>query len=88
MSMAMVANHVQSLEEWLGVRLLNRTTRKVSLTEMGIFCFESSVQILSDLDEADRIAGALSTPPRGTLKIHSSIAIVRLQLPVRRFRSI
>ncbi len=35
MSVTMVSNHVQALEEQLGVRLLNRTTRKVSLTEIG-----------------------------------------------------
>jgi DNA-binding transcriptional LysR family regulator len=82
MSVTMVANHVQSLEERLGVRLLNRTTRKVSLTETGKYYFERSAQILSDLDEADRAAGALTTTPRGTLKIYSSTAIVRFLLPV------
>ncbi|HEY4250771.1 MAG TPA: LysR family transcriptional regulator, partial [Roseomonas sp.] len=35
MSVTMVSNHVQALEEHLGARLLNRTTRKVSLTEIG-----------------------------------------------------
>lgn len=82
MSVTMVANHVQSLEDRLGVRLLNRTTRKVSLTETGKYYFERSAQILADLDEADRAAGALTTTPRGTLKIYSGTAIVRFLLPV------
>jgi DNA-binding transcriptional LysR family regulator len=82
MSVTMVGNHVQSLEERLGVRLLNRTTRKVSLTETGKFYYERSTQILGDLDDADRAAGALSTTPRGTLKFHTSTAIVRFLLPV------
>lgn len=82
MSVTMVGNHVQSLEEKLGVRLLNRTTRKVSLTETGKFYYERSVQILGDLEEADRAAGALSTTPRGTLKVYTSTAIVRFLLPV------
>ena len=82
MSVTMVGNHVQSLEDRLGVRLLNRTTRKVSLTETGKYYYERSSQILSDLEEADRAAGALSTMPRGTLKIYTSSAIVRFLLPV------
>lgn len=82
MSVTMVGNHVQSLEDRLGVRLLNRTTRKVSLTETGKYYYERSAQILADLEEADQAAGALSTTPRGTLKIHSSTALVRFLLPV------
>ncbi|MGO6969124.1 LysR family transcriptional regulator [Rhizobium leguminosarum] len=82
MSVTMVGNHVQSLEDRLGVRLLNRTTRKVSLTETGKYYYERSSQILAELDEADRTAGALSTRPRGTLKVYTSSAIVRFLLPV------
>ncbi|MBB2754504.1 UNVERIFIED_ORG: DNA-binding transcriptional LysR family regulator [Rhizobium aethiopicum] len=82
MSVTMVGNHVQSLEDRLGVRLLNRTTRKVSLTETGKYYYERSSQILAELDEADRTAGALNTTPRGTLKVYTSSAIVRFLLPV------
>ncbi|MBY5387915.1 LysR family transcriptional regulator [Rhizobium leguminosarum] len=82
MSVTMVGNHVQSLEDRLGARLLNRTTRKVSLTETGKYYYERSSQILAELDEADRTAGALSTTPRGTLKVYTSSAIVRFLLPV------
>ncbi|EJZ20646.1 LysR family transcriptional regulator [Rhizobium sp. Pop5] len=82
MSVTMVGNHVQSLEDRLGVRLLNRTTRKVSLTETGKYYYERSSQILAELEEADRTAGALSTTPRGTLKIYASGALVRFLLPV------
>ncbi|MBB6484797.1 LysR family transcriptional regulator [Rhizobium lusitanum] len=82
MSVTMVGNHVQSLEDRLGVRLLNRTTRKVSLTETGKYYYERSSQILADLEEIDRTAGALNTTPRGTLKIYTSGAIVRFLLPV------
>ncbi|KQV83211.1 LysR family transcriptional regulator [Rhizobium sp. Root1220] len=82
MSVTMVATHVQSLEERLGVRLLNRTTRKVSLTETGKFYYDRSAHILADLDEADRAAGALTTTPRGVLKFNSTAAVVRFLLPV------
>jgi len=82
MSVTMVGNHVQSLEDRLGVRLLNRTTRKVSLTETGKYYYERSSQILAELEEADRTAGALSSTPRGTLKVYTSSAIVRFLVPV------
>lgn len=82
MSVTMVSNHIQSLEDRLGVRLLNRTTRKVSLTEIGKAYYERSRQILVDLDEADRIADSLHSAPRGTLKVHASVHIVRFLSPV------
>ena len=82
MSVTMVSNHVQALEDRLGARLLNRTTRKVSLTEIGQAYYERSKQILSDLEEADRIAGALQSTPRGTLKLFTSAHINRFLAPV------
>jgi DNA-binding transcriptional LysR family regulator len=82
MSVTMVATHVQALEERLGVRLLNRTTRKVSLTETGKFYYDRSSQVLADLEEADLTATALTTTPRGVLKIYSSSAVVQFLMPV------
>ncbi|WP_424629889.1 LysR substrate-binding domain-containing protein [Bradyrhizobium sp. SYSU BS000235] len=82
MSVTMVSNHIQSLEDRLGARLLNRTTRKVSLTEIGKAYYERSRQILMDLDEADRIANALHSTPRGTLRVHTNTHIVRFLSPV------
>lgn len=72
MSTTMVSNHIQALEERLGARLLNRTTRKVSVTEIGKTYYDRCIQILSDLEQADDIAGALQSVPRGTLRIHSA----------------
>lgn len=82
MSATMVSNHVQALEERLGVRLLNRTTRKVSLTEVGKAYYERSSQILADLDEADRIAGALQATPQGTLRLYTNSTMVTFLAPV------
>jgi DNA-binding transcriptional LysR family regulator len=82
MSVTMVSNHIQSLEDRLGARLLNRTTRKVSLTETGKAYYERSRQILMDLEEADRIADALQSTPRGTLRLHTNTTLVRFLLPV------
>ncbi|WP_428414815.1 LysR family transcriptional regulator [Pararhizobium sp.] len=82
MSVTMVATHVRSLEERLGVRLLNRTTRKVTLTETGKYYYERSAQILGDLEDADRAVGALASTPSGVLKVYSNVALVRFLLPV------
>src|SRR3569833_4338980 len=82
MSTTMVSNHVQALEDRLGVRLLNRTTRKVSLTEIGKAYYDRSTQILADLEQADDIAGALQSAPRGTLRIHTATHMVSFVAPV------
>jgi DNA-binding transcriptional LysR family regulator len=78
----MVSNHVQSLEDRLGARLLNRTTRKVGLTEIGKAYYERCVQILGELEDADRIAEALHSTPRGTLRLYCASHIVRFIAPV------
>jgi len=82
MSTTMVSNHVQSLEDRLGARLLNRTTRKVSLTEVGKGYYDRCVQILADLEQADDIAGALQSTPRGTLRVYTATHIVQFVSPV------
>ncbi len=76
MSTTMVSNHIQALEERLGARLLNRTTRKVSVTEIGKAYYDRCIQILSDIEQADDIAGALQSVPRGTLRIYSATHMV------------
>jgi DNA-binding transcriptional LysR family regulator len=81
-SPTMVSNHVQELEDRLGARLLNRTTRKVSLTEIGREYYERSAHILADLDEADRAAGALQATPRGRLRVHWHPSLARFIAPV------
>jgi len=74
-SPSMVTTHVQALEERLGVRLLNRSTRRVGLTEVGQAYFERCVQILAELDDADQVAQALHSTPRGTLRLNTSIVM-------------
>jgi DNA-binding transcriptional LysR family regulator len=80
MSPAMVSKHVSTLEERLGVRLLNRTTRRVSATEVGQDYYERSLRILSDLEDADRAAGNLQTAPRGLLRVTTSVSFGARQL--------
>ena len=82
LSKATVSDQVQALENALGVRLLNRTTRRVSLTEIGRNYFDRCVQILHDLEEADETAGAQQVTPRGQLRIYCQQGIGRFIAPV------
>jgi DNA-binding transcriptional LysR family regulator len=65
----MVSKYVGVLEDHLGTRLLNRTTRRLSLTESGQVYYERCLQIIADVAEAEQAAGQLTAVPRGTLKI-------------------
>lgn len=58
------SRHVADLETHLGSRLLNRTTRRLSLTETGQAFFERSVQLLSDLDDAEQFVAQSARAPR------------------------
>ena len=82
MSPSMASQHVKALEESLGARLLNRTTRKVSLTEIGREYYERCTQILEELEEADSIASALQSKPRGRLRVFCDTNIARFIAPV------
>jgi DNA-binding transcriptional LysR family regulator len=77
-----VTIHVKSLEERLGVRLLNRSTRKLSLTEIGQDYYQRCVQILAELDDADQVAHAMQSKPRGSLRLNAAIPIPPLIAPV------
>jgi DNA-binding transcriptional LysR family regulator len=78
---SVVTTHVKSLEERLGVRLLNRTTRSVSLTEAGRAYYERCVQILSEIEEAEEVAQNLQKRPRGVLRLNTSPGIPALIAP-------
>jgi DNA-binding transcriptional LysR family regulator len=79
-SPAMVTKHVQTLEERLGVRLLNRTTHRVSATEVGKSYYEYCLRILAELEEADGTARDLQTAPRGLLKVTAPVSFGTRQL--------
>jgi len=64
-----VSKQIGVLEDRLGVRLLNRTTRNVSPTEAGLLFFERCRHILEELDEAEKLVADMDSTPRGTLKI-------------------
>ena len=69
MSNAMVSRHVMHVEKRLGVRLLNRNSRTLSLTEAGSVYFARCKTILDDLETTELELGSLSTAPRGTLRV-------------------
>ena len=69
LSTANVSKHVMSLEKRLGVRLLNRSSRALSLTEPGRVYFERSKTIVDKLEMAELELGSLNATPRGTLRI-------------------
>lgn len=69
LSNAAVSKHVARLEAVLGARLIDRTTRRMSLTEAGRAYADRAARILDDLAEADRAVGHLQSAPRGLLRI-------------------
>jgi len=67
------SRHVAELEAHLQTRLLNRTTRRVSLTESGRAFYERTVQLLADLEEAEQEASRAAVVARGTIKLTTSV---------------
>jgi DNA-binding transcriptional LysR family regulator len=80
LSPAMVSKHVVALEERLGARLLNRTTRRVSPTEIGRVFYERATRILADIDDAEQAASALQATPRGLLRVNGPLSFGTRQL--------
>lgn len=68
-SRAMATKHVMHLENTLGVRLFNRTTRRISLTEAGAAYLDRCVQIVEDIEETELSVTRLHTEPQGLLRI-------------------
>jgi DNA-binding transcriptional LysR family regulator len=70
-SCAAVSRQVAFLETTVGGRLLNRTTRKLGLTEVGQACFERYSRIVAEIDEVQQVAQAGTVAPQGTLRVTS-----------------
>ena len=69
MSRALVSLHVTDLEKRLGVRLLNRTTRSLTLTEVGASYLEYCQRMLAEMNEQESSITQLQKEPRGSLKV-------------------
>jgi len=68
-----VSKQVSRLEDRLGARLINRTTRRLGLTEEGSAFFERAQRILVDIEEAEQAVSHLHGAPRGTLKLNAPV---------------
>lgn len=73
-SATMVAKHVKALEARLGARLLNRTTRRQSLTEAGKLYYDRCRSLLADVDAAETSISAMRAAPRGTLRVSAPVS--------------
>lgn len=74
LSRAMATKHVMHLEEGLQARLLNRTTRTLSVTEAGAAYYIRASQILADLESAAQEVRSNAVEPRGTLRVNAPAA--------------
>jgi len=81
-SPAMVTKHVNGLEKRLGVRLLNRTTRRVNLTEAGTAYYEHCTRVLAEIEETEAALGAAAQAPRGPLRIAAPVVMGEELAPV------
>ena len=80
MTQPTVSKQLTALEKQLKTRLLNRSTRQLSLTEAGSAYFESSKRILDTVNEAEANLGVLQTQLTGVLRINSSIGLGQMYL--------
>ncbi|MGE5539956.1 MAG: LysR family transcriptional regulator [Gemmatimonas sp.] len=80
LSRALVTKHVQALEEHLGARLLNRTTRTLNLTEIGAEYYDFCRRILGEIEDEERSLRDLQKEPRGTLRVLSPKSFANLHM--------
>lgn len=77
---SVASRRLRELEEYFGVRLLNRTTRRLSLTESGRHYYERSIRILTDLEEAEQAISSEQTELRGRLRLAAPFSFGLLHL--------
>ncbi len=80
MSKSAVSKHIASLETRLAVRLLDRTTRRVSPTEIGLAYYDRAKAVLKDAAEADDMVTAMQAQPRGALRVSAPVSFGVTQL--------
>lgn len=79
-SKSLVSKQISNLESALGVRLLNRTTRRMSLTEIGAAYYDHCVRIAQEIAAAAETVSQLQAEPRGVLKITSPVIFSSMHL--------
>jgi len=80
LSKSVVSRQVSALEADLGVRLFNRTTRALALTEIGRAYFDRVTHILTDIEDTERSVGHLQAAPRGRLRVNAPMSFGVLHL--------
>jgi DNA-binding transcriptional LysR family regulator len=78
LSPASVSRHISALEQGLGCRLINRSSRKLTLTEAGEIYYTKVEQILRQIAEANDTVAQLHTMPSGTLRVHTRTLVGHL----------
>lgn len=73
LSTQMVSKHVMALEQRLGARLLHRTTRKQSLSEIGRIYYERCQAILAEVEAAEALTEQARAVPRGRLRVNAPV---------------
>lgn len=79
-SKSLVSKEVSRLEQALGARLLNRTTRQLSLTEFGSAFYEHCARVVQEAEEAELLVERLHANPRGVLKFTAPVAFATLHI--------
>ncbi len=80
MSNASITNHIAALESHFGVRLLNRTTRRLSLTDDGRSCYERALRLLGEMTELEDALQGARLQPKGILRVDIPTAIGRIYI--------
>lgn len=79
-SRSAISKAVAKLEIALGARLLNRTTRHLSLTEIGLIVAAHAARVQEEVDQLEQVVGSISDEPRGTLRVSASVAFGTLHV--------
>ena len=80
-SPSLISKQVAELERRLGVKLLNRTTRKVEITDIGQRYYDSCIKILDDVENAEDTARDLQKSPTGSITLRAPHSLAVLYLP-------
>jgi len=77
LSPAVVSHRIQTLESHLGVRLLNRTTRRVQPTEQGLAFYQACQEVLAAVERAESVVAGAGGAPQGSLRITAPLGFAR-----------
>ncbi|MFO0998196.1 MAG: LysR family transcriptional regulator [Alphaproteobacteria bacterium] len=80
MSKSAVSKHISRLEDRLGARLLNRTTRRLGLTETGAAFYDRCARVVAEAEDAALAVTELQSEPRGTLRVNAPMSFAILHI--------